>query len=169
MSDWADEDLYDRISGLQDDLACRTTERDHAYTVIEMRDTTVAELRATIGARDEALMRAGRDNLRDYILREYGAMASAVVGVDDLLATLDAVPASPRRAETTAELDALPVGAIVLDSDEIGPPPFVHVGPDVWWIVDHEMYSDRCDFQTIDIVRPATVLYMPPADGEGER
>lgn len=43
MSDWADGDLYDRIDELRAENAT---------------------LRATIEARDDALMRAGRDNLR---------------------------------------------------------------------------------------------------------
>ena len=100
----------------------------------ERTTAALAEANATIEARDDALMRAGRDNLRLHrIVEQVRALHVPNDGAcDDGCCTVcdecdrswpcdtkravDGAP-DPRRIETAAELDALPVGAIVRDDD----------------------------------------------------
>lgn len=86
---------------------------------LEAAERREAEANATIEARDEALMRAGRDNVRLYSTIDHirfiaqGLDASCT---EEVLAALEGAP-DPRRVETVEELDALPVGTLVRDED----------------------------------------------------
>lgn len=100
MTDWADGDLYDRIDELRAENAA---------------------LRAAIEARDDALMRAGRDNLRlgrivervQELADTYGYTPNGTSAhheiADQITRAIDGAP-DPRRVETAEEPDAAPTG-----------------------------------------------------------
>lgn len=139
MSDWADGDLYDRIDELRAENAA---------------------LRATIEARDDALMRAGRDNLRLGRIVEH--VRSVAQGLDascteEVLAAIDGAP-DPRRVETAEELDALPVGAVIRTAGVGGEIVQIDEDGDALYFGTEIFSPAKC------CNLPATVLWLP----EGE-
>lgn len=130
----------------------------------------IAELRATIEARDEELMRAGRDNLRlGRAVQNVRDTAERMASVDAcwhtdyirdfMLGCVDGAP-DPRRVETAEELDALPLQAVVL----VGGGLAVQRDDDGWYAPG----TSYTIAEFADDAYPMTVLWLP-ADGEVDR
>ncbi|MEC4616273.1 hypothetical protein [Tsukamurella tyrosinosolvens] len=122
-----------------------------------------AALRETIEARDDALMRAGRDNLRlgstiDHV--RFVAQGLDASCTDEVLAALTGAP-DPRRVETAEELDALPVGTVIVDAEDDVSRKGFPGSPKKWRTLPHLACGHR-DAGWLPL--PATVLRTPSSE-----